>query len=342
MSGTMKALNAVRNDDMEAPPSTRVELVEKDIPAPGPGEVLIRVEASPCNPSDLMYLMGLYGIPPRYGMAAGFEGCGVVEKSGGGFFAGLMKGKRVAFVSAGQGDGCWAEYFVTSAKACMPVDKAIPAEQAATFIINPFTAFGLLDRAKELGATAIIQNAAASQVGRLVIRIAKMRGIPVISTVRRQAQKDALEAIGAEHVLITTDADFDASLKSLAEQLKARVLLDSVSGKDTARVLMAMPNGSTAIVYGGLSVDRSDPYGGRYPLGAMIFAGAKLEGFWLSKALPALGVRRILSRSKEIQRLLKKGALETSIRSVSSIEDYPAAMDAYAAEMSGGKVILKF
>jgi NADPH:quinone reductase-like Zn-dependent oxidoreductase len=327
---------------MEAPPSTRVELVEKEIPTPGPGEVLIRVEASPCNPSDLMYLLGLYGIPTRYGMAAGFEGCGMVEESGGGFFAGLMKGKRVAFVGAGQGDGCWAEYFVTSAKTCMPIDKAIAAEQAATFIINPFTAFGLLDRAKELGAQAVIQNAAASQVGRLVIRIARMRGIPVISTVRRQEQKDALEAIGAEHVLITTDPDFDNSLKSLAKQLKASVLFDSVSGKDTARLLMAMPARSTAVVYGGLSVDRSDPYGGRYPLGALIFSSAKIEGFWLTRALPALGLRRILSRSKEIQRLLKSGALETSIRSITTIGEYPAAMDAYAAEMSGGKVILKF
>lgn len=342
MSGTMKALNAVRVDDMEAPPSTRVELVEKDIPQPRPGEVLIRVEASPCNPSDLMYLMGLYGIPPRYGMAAGFEGCGIVEKSGGGFFAGLLKGKRVAFAGGGEGDGCWAEYFIASSMGCMPIDKTIPAEQASTFIVNPFTAFGLLDRAKELGAKAIIQNAAASQVGRLVIRIAKLRGIPIISTVRRQEQKETLEAIGAEHVLITEDAGFDAALKGLAKSLNARVLFDCVSGKDTARILIAMPNRSTAIVYGGLSVDRSDPYGGRYPLGALIFSGAKIEGFWLSKALPALGLRRIMSRSKEIQRLLKSGALETSIRSVTGIEDYPAAMDAYAAQMSGGKVILKF
>ena len=191
----MKALIAKENANTEAPPSARLELVKIERPTPGPGEVLVKIEAATCNPSDLHYLKGEYGVPPEWGKAAGFEGAGKVVESGGGFFARHLKGKRVAVASA-EGDGVWAEYLLAKANMCMPIHTDIPAEQAATFIVNPFTAFGLLDRAEALGSKSVIVNAAASQVGRLIIRMAKPRNIAVIAIVRRQEQRQALQEIG--------------------------------------------------------------------------------------------------------------------------------------------------
>ena len=337
----MKALIAKENANTEAPPSARLELVKIERPTPGPGEVLVKIEAATCNPSDLHYLKGEYGVPPEWGKAAGFEGAGKVVESGGGFFARHLKGKRVAVASA-EGDGVWAEYLLAKANMCMPIHTDIPAEQAATFIVNPFTAFGLLDRAEALGSKSVIVNAAASQVGRLIIRMAKPRNIAVIAIVRRQEQRQALQEIGAEHVLLSTEPDFDKQLQAAAKELKARVAFDCVAGPATAQLLMAMPTHSTVIVYGRLDRDPDDLYGGRYSVGHMIFAGDHIEGFWLTYDIRRLGVWRLLRRSKELQKMFRDRLIRTEIQSRSAIEDFPAAIDAYAANMSAGKAILEF
>ncbi len=337
----MKALIAKENPDPEAPPSARLELVDKDQPAPGPGEVLVKIEAATCNPSDLHYLKGEYGVPPEWGKAAGFEGAGMIIESGGGFFAGQLKGRRVAVASA-EGEGVWAEYLLANAKTCMPINKEIPPEQASTFIVNPFTAFGLLDRAVALGSQTVIVNAAAGQVGRLVIRMAKPRKIGVIAIVRREEQKRALVAIGAEQVFLSTDPDFEKQLHTAAHEKKARVAFDCIAGPATAQLLTAMPTHSTVIVYGRLDRSPDDVYGGRYPVGHMIFAGDRIEGFWLSYDLKRLGVWRLLRRSKELQSMFRQGLIKTEIQSRSAIENFPAAVDAYASNMSAGKAILQF
>lgn len=337
----MKALVAKKNPHPDAPPSARLDLVEKERPAPAPGEVLIKIEAATCNPSDLHYLKGEYGVPPEWGKVAGFEGAGRVAESGGGFFANHLKGKRVAVASA-EGDGVWAEYLLAEAKTCLPVHEDIPPAQAATFIVNPFTAFGLLDRAIALRSKAVIVNAAASQVGRLVIRMAKPRGIAVIATVRREAQREALLEIGAEDVLVSSHDDFEEQLAARAKALRARVAFDCIAGAETARLLTAMPSHSSVIVYGRLDDDPDDPYGGRYPVGNMIFADAKIEGFWLSYDIKRLGVLKLMRRSKELQRMFRQGLIRTEIQSRSPIEEYRAAIDAYAQNMSAGKAILEF
>ena len=337
----MKALIAKENTDPEAPPSARLELAEKERPTPGHGEVLIKIEAATCNPSDLHYLKGEYGVPPEWGTAAGFEGAGIVAEAGGGFLAGRLRGKRVAVASA-EGEGVWAEYLLADAKTCMPINKDIPAEQAATFIVNPFTAFGLLDRAAALGSKSVIVNAAASQVGRLVIRMAKPRNMNVLAIVRRQEQRQALQDLGAENVLLSSDPDFEEQLQAAAGEVKARVAFDCIAGPATAQLLTAMPTHSTAIVYGRLHRDQDDIYGGRYPVGHMIFAGDRVEGFWLSYEIKRLGVWRLLRRSKEIQKMFRDGLIRTEIQSRSAIGDFPAAIDAYASNMSAGKAILQF
>ncbi len=340
----MKALHVLKNSDLTAAPSTRVELVEKPIPTAGDGEVLIKMAATTCNPSDLAYISGQYGLTTNYGSVAGLEGTGLVVDAGAGPFGDTLKGMRVACsskISSGY-DGTWAEYMVTNANQCMPIIADIPDDMAATLIVNPFTAFSLLDRAEELGAKAVVQNAAASQVGKLVVCVAKRRGIKVISTVRRQEQKDRLLELGAEHVLITSDADFNAQLKALSHELGATVFFDCVAGPDSAAVLTNMPISTTAIVFGRLNTDAGDVLGGHYSVGHMIFADTRIEGFWLSSKLIGIKPEILLARSAEIQNLFKEDALVLDVRGHYDIENFAGAMDDYALNMSKGKAILKF
>jgi NADPH:quinone reductase-like Zn-dependent oxidoreductase len=102
-------------------PPAEVLRVEDDVPAPQPrrGEVLVRMLASPVNPSDLMYAAGKYGLKPHFPATPGFEGVGVVEAGGGGVLGWLRKGKRVAVINDRVGN--WAEYTVTSARQVVPV-----------------------------------------------------------------------------------------------------------------------------------------------------------------------------------------------------------------------------
>ena len=102
-----------------------IAVVEMPVPRPGPGEVLVRVVASPINPSDLMFIQGLYGFKKPFPAVPGFEGSGTVVQAGTGMVPRFLNGRRVACVAADSKvpGGMWAEYVVTSAQFCMPLRK---------------------------------------------------------------------------------------------------------------------------------------------------------------------------------------------------------------------------
>ena len=107
-------------------------------PKPARGQVLVRLLASPVNPSDLLYVRGLYGRTPSLPATPGFEGVGVVEASGGGLLGWRVLGRRVAVLGAV--GGTWQEKVLVAAHQAVPVPTALPDEQAATFFVNPATA----------------------------------------------------------------------------------------------------------------------------------------------------------------------------------------------------------
>src|SRR5680860_1283921 len=116
-----------------------------DVPEPGKGEVLIRMFASPINPSDLAFLKGGYGIQKTYPTVPGFEGSGTVVAAGKGILPKLWMGKKVACAASPKYNGCWAEYMVTSADSCVPLSKNVSLEQAAMMFVNPMTALAFFD-----------------------------------------------------------------------------------------------------------------------------------------------------------------------------------------------------
>ena len=328
------------SDNSELPSSARITLIDKEIPELKRGQVLVKMLASPVNPSDLVYLLGKYGLPPQNGAFVGFEGCGLVIKANAGVYGKWLEGKRVALSAQPGVDGVWAKYAITKANFCLPVRKELTDEQAATIIVNPCTSVCLVDRAKELGATAIVINAAASQVGKGVIRYAKMQGIKTVATVRNSANVDVLHASGADHVLLTTDENYQTQLKTICRYLKASVLLDSVAADDTPTVLSAMPNNSTAIVFGRLT-ETFDPVGGLFSVADVIFRNIKVEGFWLAKTIGDSKPWQVLALSRKVQKLFAQGIFHTDIYASVGFNHFAQALDHYAKHKSDGKVILK-
>ncbi len=327
------------NDDANAPSSARIELLEKPLAQLKPGQVLVKMLAAPVNPSDLVYLLGKYGLEPNNGAYVGFEGCGVIIKANAGLYGKWLVGKRVALSAQPGIDGLWAEYAITKANYCLPVRKDISDIQAATIIVNPCTSVCLVERAKALKSKAIVINAAASQVGKGAIRYAKMLGIKTIATVRSKANIKVLQQLGAEQVLLTSDENYPEQLKSYCYQYQAKVLLDAVADTDTAMALKAMPKGSTAIVYGRLT-EIHDPIGGKFGVADMIFREMKIEGFWLANYIAKANPLQVLLLSTKVQKLFAQGVFQTDIYASVNFNNFAEAMDHYAAHKSDGKVIL--
>jgi NADPH:quinone reductase-like Zn-dependent oxidoreductase len=326
---TMRALELRSYDGADA-----LSLVERPVPKPGAGEVLVRISATPINPSDLMFVRGLYGQKKRLPVVPGFEASGEVVAAGAGLLARYLSGKRVACAAPFDGDGTWAEFMLTPAALCIPLGARTELESAASMIVNPFTAWALLERARRLRAKAVVQTAAASALGRMVVRLATARGVPVINVVRRSAQVELLQSEGARHVLDSSEDDFDERLRETCKRLGASVAFDAVAGEMTGRLLRAMPARGRAIVYGALSQEGCllDPR-------SLIFEGKAVEGFWLSDWLRTQNVLRKFWTARKVQEHLQS-ELKTEVRARLPLEETDAGLRSYEREMTGGKVIL--
>jgi NADPH:quinone reductase-like Zn-dependent oxidoreductase len=327
-------LENYNNDIQSAIQALRV--VEKPRPVPKPGQVLIQVKAAPCNPSDLLFLQNKYGVSKTLPAVPGWEGAGVVVESGGGALGWWLKDKRVAFVNQADRDGTWEEYCLADAKFCIPLREAIDFDQGSMLIINPFTAFGMVQMAKEAGHKGFVQSAAASQVGRMIIRLAAKEKIPLINIVRSAEQAALLKSLGAQHVLNSEDPTFYEELKKLAHQLSATCFFDAVAGPLTGIVLNALPKKALALVYGALS---GKPASGFNP-GALIFEMKEVKGFWLSKWLGNLGFFSRLKTIREVQILMEQGVLKSQIHRKVSLPEAIQALTSYSQKMTQGKVII--
>src|SRR5260370_9106876 len=135
----------------------------------------------------------------------------------------FMKGRRVAGAAADAkvGGGMWAEYVVTSAQFCMPLRRRVEWELGAPLLVNPLTAWALMNEARRGGHKAVVQTAAASALGKMVIRLGQKFSLPVINIVRRAEQVEALRAIGAVHVLNSRESGFDPALPPFVPKLYA-------------------------------------------------------------------------------------------------------------------------
>ena len=311
------------------------------VPRPGPGEVLVKMHASPINPSDLAFLGGDYGIQKSYPTVPGFEGSGTVVAAGKGLLPKLWMGKKVACAASPQYDGCWAEYMKTSAGMCVPLSKNVSLEQGSMMFVNPMTALAFFDVYKKLPnptkkTRAIINTAGASALGKMVIKLGQKQGIPVIAVVRRQEQVEMLKKEGANYVVNSSSSAFNAELKELAHTLNASVIFDAVGGSMVQTLLDAAPKGSTLFNYGRLAKEACE-----INLKELLFNGNQIQGFWLTGWLHSKNMVQSLMNTRKIQALLGK-ELGTTVQQEFPPEEIQKAIEIYTNNMSLGKVLLRF
>lgn len=313
-----------------------ITVAQVPAPRPGPGEVLVKVFASPINPSDLMFIQGLYGFKKALPAMPGFEGSGTVVESGPGLMGKYLKNKRVACAAADPNisGGMWAEYVVTSSQLCIPLRKHVNLEQAASLLVNPFTAWALMDEARRGRHPAVVQTAAASALGRMILRLGQRFSIPVVNVVRRREQVELLQTMGAQYVVNSSESGFEDGLRDLCRKLGTTIGFDAVAGEMSGIVLRAQPPKSRLLVYGGLSLAPSqiDP-------ALLIFESKHLEGFILSDWLRSKNLVSQLRVAGKVQDLLGSD-LKTEFQAKLPLKDAPQALRQYTSNMTAGKVLL--
>ena len=342
MTQTMRAL-LLKNDGYSRTPSGSVleamdpyvEYGTIDVPSPGPSQVLVKVSLASVNPSDVMFLKGLYGQPRKQGQPAGFEGVGEVVATGDSDLAKGLAGKRIAFATGLSNWGAWAEYAVAEAAACIPLIDTVADEDGAAMIVNPLTALAMFGIVKDEGQKSFILTAGASQLCKLIAGVARDEGYRAISIVRRDDQIPLLEKAGAAHVLNYEKPDFEKRLAEVCRAEEPRIFLDAVTGPLASTIFHVMPKRARWIIYGRLD---NTPTELREP-GQFIFAHKKVEGFWLTEWMRSNPERRVAA-VMEAQKRFSDGRWKTDVTAVIPLGE---AVDRAAEELArpNGKIFIK-
>ncbi|MDY7225396.1 zinc-binding dehydrogenase [Hyalangium rubrum] len=309
-----------------------LQVTEMPVPKPAAGQVLVRVSAAPINPADLMFVRGLYGVKRSLPTVPGFEGSGTVVAAGS--VAGrLLVGRRVGCIPTPNMDGMWAEYVVVPAMQCLPLLPRISDEQGSSMFINPFSAWAMMDLARRGKHLALAQSAAASALGRMVLKLSLKENLPLVNIVRRAEQEALLRKLGAEHVVNSSEPEFEERLRIKCHELGVTLAFDAVAGPMTGQLAQALVDGGTVVVYGGLSEQES-----RIHPKELIFRRKKIEGFWVSDFFSKGFNRDQLRALVGVATMVGKD-LETPIRAKLPLESAAEALRIAASDMTAGKVL---
>ena len=308
----------------------------RELPAPvcGPGQVRVRMLASPINPSDLFMVRGQYGYQPPLPCTPGFEGVGVVEE-GRGILSWRVRGKRVAVLNGTSGN--WAEQVVIPARQAVPVPDSMSDEQAATFFVNPASAIVMTRHILSVPAGAyLLQTAAGSALGRMVIRLGKKHGFRTINVVRRREQAEELRRLGADAVIVFPEESIAARVMEITGGKGAASAIDAVGGEIGSACIEALAPGGRLLLYSSLSGQplRIDPR-------ALMTTGRSVEGFWLSQWVKRQNPLRMLGLFRQIKALMAEGIATTEIGATYGLDQIGDAVRHADQPGRGGKVLLR-
>jgi NADPH:quinone reductase-like Zn-dependent oxidoreductase len=231
-----------------------LSLAEVATPEPAADEVVVRVEASPINPSDLGLLVGAADMStakasgtkdapvvtakvPEAAMKAmagrldesmpvGNEGAGVVVKTGSSDAAKALMGKTVAMI----GGAMYAQYRCLKVTECLPLPAGITPAEGASCFVNPLTALGMTETMRREGHKALVHTAAASNLGQMLNKICLKDGIGLVNIVRSAEQADILRKIGAKHFVDSTAPTFMDDLTNALVETGATLAFDAIGG----------------------------------------------------------------------------------------------------------------
>jgi trans-2-enoyl-CoA reductase len=308
-----------------ADPSLTVEVREVPDPACPDAGVVVAIEARPINPADLLLLTGRHVYTPSLPAPVGIEGAGRVVEAGP---SSRLRPGDVVAIPAG---GTWSERLAFADDAVLPLPAGVDMEQAAMLCVNPFTAVGLLEGVPDGGAIAL--NAGNSAVSRLVLALARRRGLRALAVVRDGRVADELVALGASAVL----EDGEDLARRLREAAGAPILrgLDAVAGSASGRLFDALADGGELVVYGLLSSDRVE-----LPAAELVFRDVTVRGYSRLRCYSAMTPARRAAIGAELVGLLADGEAISPVEARYDLEDVQQAVAHHERPGRRGKILL--
>jgi NADPH:quinone reductase-like Zn-dependent oxidoreductase len=240
-----------------------LSLAEVSIPEPAADEIVVRVEASPINPSDFGLLVGAADMTtarasgtkenpvvtakvPEAAMKAmtgrldqsmpvGNEGAGTVVKAGSSDAAKALMGRTAAMI----GGAMYAQYRCLKVSECLPLPEGITPAEGASCFVNPLTSLGMTETMRREGHKALVHTAAASNLGQMLNKICLKDGVGLVNIVRSPEQADILRKIGAKHIVDSTAPTFMDDLTNALVETGATLAFDAIGGGKLAGQILA-------------------------------------------------------------------------------------------------------
>jgi len=349
--------------------------VEKPIPAEN--EVLIKVEASPINPSDLGLLISfaadldslnvtgsgdetvakmkvhpglMKAMAPRLdqSMKVGNEGGGVIEDAGTG--AENLIGKTVGVA----GGAMYSQYRCVPASSCLVMDDSTTSAEAASSFVNPLTVLGFIETMKMENHTAILHTAAASNLGQMLVKVCKDDSVPLVNIVRKSEQVDLLKNLGAEHVCNTSEPDFMDSLVDALVATGATLGFDATGGgnegKLAGQILSAMEIAANKTAkeysrYGSDTFKQVYIYGGLDQSPTILNRSFGMQwalgGWLLTPMIGKIGMERFQQMRERVAKEIKTTFASHYTQEISFEEMLqPETIKAYAKQATGEKYLV--
>ena len=308
-------------------PQEGLSVCNVDPVEPKSGEILIKVHARPIHPADLLILNGRHFVKPEFPCSVGIEGIGQVVEHG----ENVSSPKVGTWVALPFG-GTWSEYITLPAQAAIPLPEGIDLLQGSMLALNPVTVLGLLQGMK--AGQWLIHNAANSTVGRLITRVAKMKGIRSISVVRRPEVREALLTLGADYVLVDGD-DLPHQVKECTDGRGVDRALDAVSGEASGRLFNSVAEGGELVFYGLLGSNQII-----LPSAQTIFRTVQMRGYSRLRALRALSPSESEALYSDLLKGFEQGLFHTPILAQFTLDEVHKAVEMSEEARGEGKVIL--
>lgn len=352
-----------------------VSLTEVPIPELAPTQVLIRVEATPINPSDLGLLFAgadmlaasvsgtserpvvtapleagdMRALAARQGasLPVGNEGSGTVIAAGSSGDAQALVGRTVAVA----GGSMFAQYRCVDASMCLVLPEGTPARAGASAFVNPLTALGMVETMRREGYSALVHTAAASNLGQMLVRLCLEEEVSLVNIVRTLEQEEILRGLGAVHVCNSSSPSFMSDLIEALEATSATLAFDATGGGSLAsQILTAMEVASSKDAtsysrYGSTTHKQVYIYGGldRSPtVLTRSFGFAWGVGGWLlTPFLMGLDPETFAALRERVANGLTTTFASTYSREVSLAEALaPEVFTAYARQATGEKFLI--
>jgi NADPH:quinone reductase len=363
--------STVRRDNL-----LELSLAEVPIPEPKPDEVVVRVEASPINPSDLGLLFGgadmstatASGTPDRpvvtatigpemmragaarvdKPMPVGNEGAGVVVSAGSSSAAQALLGKTVAMI----GGAMYAQYRGINAVNCLVLPEGTTPTDGASCFVNPLTALGMVETMRLEGHRALVHTAAASNLGQMLVKLCNQEGIGLVNVVRKPEQVALLHSIGAKHVCNMSLPTFMDDLTNALVETGATIAFDAIGGgKQAGQILTCMEGAASRTFteysrYGSTTHKQVYIYGGldRGPtqLNRAFGMAWGLGGWLLTSFLQKVGFEAAQKLRERVAREIKTTFASTYTKEVSLAEALqPHEIAVYGKQATGEKYLIK-